>query len=392
MIYQDDYPWDVRVEKMCTAFVDNKNKVNLIAKNYNHSVCTEIIKKNFEINRLRCYKNKYINCLFNFPAFFSPAWIIKIYQVAKNNSTELIIVRDLPLALSAILVGKVLKIPVAMDMAENYPEMIRDTWKYGKISKFDFLIRNPFLLKYLELLALRYLDGVYVVSEESKKRLLTLNVKEEKIFVVGNTPIINEYVNIKTLFEEVRLLSKFNILYVGGLEECRGLDIVIRAIPEILSFINDFAIVIVGDGASLEYLKRLSVNLNVKERVFFLGWKSHDLIPSIINACDVCVVPHYVTNHTNTTLPNKIYDYMMHGKPVLVSSSKSLVNVVISTKCGYVFEDRNVKSFSENILLLFNCKDRENMGNNGKKAVVEILNWGVDSGILIKSLNNYLNV
>ena len=386
IVYQDDYPWDVRIEKFCVAFSENGNKVNLIAKNFKCLQSTEKINDNFTINRLKCYNNKYINLLLNFPAFFSATWIYKIYTISKKNDSELIIVRDLPLALSAIFVGKILRIPVAMDMAENYPEMIRDTWKYGKIKKLDILIRNPYLLKIIELISLRYLDGVYTVSNESKNRLISLNVDANKIFVVGNTPTINKIsINIP-IYNEIRSLSNFNILYVGGLEESRGLDVAIKAIQEVSNEISDCALIIVGSGPALENLKMLSKNLHIDDKVFLLGWKPHDLINSIIKASDVGIVPHFVTNHTDTTLPNKIFDYMGLGKPIIVSNSKSLANIVNEANCGFVFKDKDFKSLAKKILFLYNYKNRNTIGENGKNAVQIKYNWNVDAKNLLKSL------
>lgn len=388
IVYQDNYPWDVRIEKFCKTFANNGHNVYLVAKNSENDQNFEKISKNFEIHRLKFFKNRYLNLLFNFPAFFSFTWITKVYNVAKNNKCKLIIVRDLPLTLSAVFVGRLLKIPVFMDMAENYPEMIRDTWKYGKISKIDYLIRNPFILKKMELFSLLYVTKLYVVSEESKERLLALNVSGNKIYVIGNTPCIDNISFNDSIYNEIRTISDFNILYVGGLEESRGLEIVIKSMPEIKKYIENFAFIIVGKGNSYEYLKKLALDLNVSKNVFFIGWKPHVSIYSIIKGSDIGIIPHYVTNHTNTTLPNKLYDYMLQGKPVLVSNSKSLSNIVLKENCGYVFRDKDVSSFSEKILSLIKSEDRAFLGENGRNAVKQLYNWDEDSKVLLDSLKD----
>ena len=77
-------------------------------------------------------------------------WFYKIYSAVKRSNADLIIVWDLPLAITAILVGRLTSTPVCMDMAENYPAMIEDTWVYKGLTIIDFFIRNPYLLKILE--------------------------------------------------------------------------------------------------------------------------------------------------------------------------------------------------------------------------------------------------
>lgn len=51
--------------------------------------------------------------------------------------------RDLPLALSALWVGEIIKVPVILDMAENYPLMLKSMFEYEKNIISNFIIRNP---------------------------------------------------------------------------------------------------------------------------------------------------------------------------------------------------------------------------------------------------------
>lgn len=386
LVYQDQYPWDIRIEKFCKTLSKCEYNVYLVSRNRTGLPGFEEISPGFYVARLRYYRNKLINFLCNFPAFFSIFWILKIFTVCKHNKCSLIIVRDIPLFVSGFIVAKILKIPVCLDMAENYPEMISDTWKYGKVKWYDIFVRNPYLLKILEKFSIFSADRILVVSSESRDRLISLGVNQNVIRIVGNTPELNDKFVRLECDDVVRSLSNFNILYVGGLEESRGLDTVIKSMPILKRLINNFKFIIAGSGSSCDYLNKLASDLGVSENVCFLGWVDPESVPSLINSCDVCVVPHYVTNHIDTTMPNKIYDYMACGKPVLVSNARSLENLVKREKCGLVFIDKNIDSFVEQCALLIDSSTRALMGDNGRRAVFERHNWDVDSKVLLDSL------
>ena len=142
-IYQDKYPWDIRVDKEVSTFNENKYETHIVSRGGYGLPLIEKIFPHVYVHRLNVNSIKNINNIMNFPAFFSPFWLMKIFDVIKKFEVKLIIVRDLPLGPAAILAGKIKHIPVIIDMAENYPAMIQDTWKYRGPFIQDYLIRNP---------------------------------------------------------------------------------------------------------------------------------------------------------------------------------------------------------------------------------------------------------
>jgi glycosyltransferase involved in cell wall biosynthesis len=387
-VYQDQYPWDVRIEKFCRSLTDHGNEINLVCRNRNGLSEMELIGTKLTINRLRYFRNRRINDLCNFPAFFSPFWIAKITKTITRNRSSVILVRDLPLSPTCLAIGKLMKLPVVLDMAENYPAMIADTWKYGKVKIVDYLIRNPKLLKIIEKKVLPRFDRVFVVSDRSKKRLVDMGVHEGNIFVVGNTPSLNLRIKIDNkLSDKYRHISNFLITYVGGLEESRGVETVIRSLPEIKRFLLDVTFLVVGTGSSLEDLKKLAKKLSVEKNVVFCGWKKPEEVPSIIKASDICIIPHYVTEHTDTTIPNKLFDYMLQGKPVLTVNSKSLIEIVEPNKCGRIFKDKDYHDLAEKVRDLIEVRTRRRLGENGYYAVLEKYHWEIDEKQLLIALH-----
>jgi len=387
-LFQDDYPWDVRVEKIMNSLADHGIQGHIISRNDTRGVRNERLRKNLYVHRMPFFANRHINNIANFPAFFSPIWLRQILSVVRNESCGLIIVRDLPLSPTALLAGKIASVPVLMDMAENYPAMIMDTWKYRGPTPVDWIIRNPWALKAMEKMVLPSMDGVLVVSRHSAERVAESGCDTDRIWVVRNTPRLNENTGFSRYpdAERLRRSSDFIVLYVGGLEETRGLEIMITAIPFILKEIPNTLFVIVGKGTSESRLKTLARHLRIDRHVKFKGWVDPEIVPSIIRASDVCVIPHFVTEHTTTTIPNKLFDYMAQKKPVIATNSKALKQIVESCHCGMVYDHRNHFQLAN---LIIKLKDRSlchRLGQSGYDAVKTKFNWDVDEKRLLSAI------
>jgi glycosyltransferase involved in cell wall biosynthesis len=93
-----------------------------------------------------------------------------------------------------------------------------------------------------------------------------------------------------------------------------------------------------------------------------------------------------VTAHTNTTLPNKIFDYMALAKPVIVSNARALEDVVTDAGCGLVFRDGDPESLLSCLRQLQSVELRQRMGASGRRHVRERLNWSQDEVVLLDAV------
>lgn len=389
-VYQDQYPWDVRVEKISAALAQHGMTVHIVSRNRDGLSRKEEWRTGIYVHRLPRPRSAMIRTMVNFPAFFSPFWLHAITSVVRNTNARLIIVRDLPLSITAWMAGKITKRPVLLDMAENYPAMIEDMWKYRGPKRLDYLIRNPAALRSLERVALPRMDAILVVCEESAARLQKMGVPREKTYVVGNTPrLAND--DKHEIAREIRDKSDFILLYVGGLEETRGLEIALRALPKVIKAKPNTLLVLVGEGTSRTMLRTLAKTLRIEERILWMGWQDQRSIPGLIRASDVCLIPHYVTAHTDTTVPNKLFDYMLQSKPVVATSAKPLAAIIESTRCGVTYSDHSPDELADRIVQLSNNKLRETLGKAGHQAVLDKYNWRTDSHTLLEAVESLVS-
>jgi glycosyltransferase involved in cell wall biosynthesis len=330
-----------------------------------------------------------LNMAFTFPAFFNPIWIWEIFKQAIKYRCQLIIIRDLPLALSGILAGKILRIPTILDMAECYPEMLRCTWKFEGLKLRNIFLRNPLFADLVEYLVLRWIDHVLVMIEESKDRLLTKGLDPDKVTIVSNTPDTKRFTIGYDQIEKNEYTEKgaLKLLYVGLLNPSRGIDTVIRAINEYTRYNNNFFFIVVGSGKDYRRLKGQVKTYNVDKVILFKGWIDNNKIPIIINECDICIVPHHRCSHWENTIPNKLFDYMAAGKPVIVSNVKPMERIVKEVDCGMVYQDYDVDDLVRVFRTLEDHDLRKRLGINGKRAIESRYNWRREE----KALNAVIN-
>ncbi|OGW53450.1 MAG: hypothetical protein A2Y81_12360 [Nitrospirae bacterium RBG_13_43_8] len=388
-VWDSDYPWDIRVEKVIKTLSKNGHSVSLICRNLKCLPTFEVMDT-IRIFRLPWTRNKMLNHFISFPYFFNCLWLKSIYSVSKNERAEAILVRDLPLALTAMTIGRLLKIPVILDMAENYPAMLRGRKYHGKFQLHQMLLRNAQFAELVECWTLKYVNKIIVVAEENKRRLVAKGVSPDDIYLVSNTPDLDLIQSLDKNLpygEGEYYLDRFTLIYVGLLGSIRGLEMVIRAMPEIIRKIPEIHLLVIGKGMTKNILVRLVAEKGLGEYVTFKDWVNFLEIPQYLKVVKAGLIPHLSTEHTNTTIPNKIFDYMAHGLPVIASDVAPIKRIIEEEKCGVTFEANNLNDFVNAVVRVYH--DRGNsLGENGKRAVSKKYNWKEDSSILLKVFND----
>jgi glycosyltransferase involved in cell wall biosynthesis len=386
-IWDSDYPWDVRVEKISQTLIENGWEVHLVCRNRLRRPAEEV-HEGIHIHRISFLPKNYgtLNELYGFPAFFNPVWIKRIGQVATAQDVDAIIVRDLPLALTACLIGKIRRIPVILDMAECYPELVRLIWKFEPFRFQNIFIRNPYVVDCIEKFVIKMADHVFVMVEESRDRLLRKGVDSKKISIVSNTPVLKKFESVRPTFPGAMAnhQGKLLLLYVGFLNFSRGLDTVMESLSQYVKMDNNIFLALLGTGNAESHLREMSSRLSLGEYVGFEGWVDSKMVPEYIASSDICLVPHHKCSHWDNTIPNKLFDYMASGKPVLVSNVKPMERIVNETNCGFVYKDKDPESFVLNLEKLRNKDVRKILGEYGIKAIQEHYNWENDSCAMVR--------
>ena len=392
MILDLDFPPDMRVENEATALIQNDYEVFLLCLDYDNSLPKKEIYKGVHLNRI--YKMKkwanrgrgLINTPFNYYTYF---WAKQIIHFVNEYDLDVLHIHDLYMVGAGLIANRKLKLPLIADLHENYVEGLKH-YRFANSFPGNILISIP-KWERKEVEWCNKADHLITVIEEAVERYKSLGIPEEKITVVAN------YVNQAEFLSPIKLgaednseilqkfKDKFVVTYIGGFDIHRGLESVIKAMPEVIKECLNIKLVLVGKGKNLKALVRLSQNLEVEKYILFEGWQPPSKLPIYIKASDICLIPHLKTVHTDNTIPHKLFHYMLLEKPVVATNCNPIERIINEIKCGLVYESNDSNGLAERITKLYkNSKLRKEFGLNGKKGVIEKYNWENTSKNLIK--------
>jgi glycosyltransferase involved in cell wall biosynthesis len=384
-VWDADYPWDVRTEKTCLALTQAGHEVHIVARNRKWSPETEVLPEG-TVHRMPAWRwaGQRIDGMLGFPAFFSPRWFILLARIVRSVSADLIIVRDLPLCPTAIWVGRKAGIPVILDMAENYPAMMRAIWEGGRDQLLDHVVRNPLLVTKVEDYCIRHVDHIVVVVEESAQRLLDKRIPSSRLTVISNTPP-----RARAEAEPVRLAKSpqapLDLVYMGNIEVPRGLLESIDAIARLRDAGHHVRLRLIGKGRDDALMRAHASSLRLDSSyVEFLGFiQSHSEALAIVAAADVGLMPHRKCEAWDTTIPNKLFDYMAAALPVLSSDAAPCARILAETGAGTVFRSNDSEDLAAKIVSLFDPNVRSTQGAAGRQAILGRYNWEYDTRTLL---------
>jgi glycosyltransferase involved in cell wall biosynthesis len=260
------------------------------------------------------------------------------------------------------------------DLHENWPAFL-DISKHS--TTLAGRIVSPISLwRRFEKKVLAQSDAVVVVVEEARKRLADLGIEYPKIFVVSNTINLDEMHPLPPAPKH----SETVLYYAGGINYHRGLQNVIKAIHR--SGNPGLKFLILGDGSYKDELEGLVEKYGLARQVIFCGYQPFSKVMEMLSEADFALIPHVKTEHTDSTIPHKLFQYMYMQKPVIGSDCLPVKRILEETGAGITYPSENIDYLSD-LLKQLHTLDYSGMAARGKNAVVEKYNWAVDSEVLL---------
>jgi glycosyltransferase involved in cell wall biosynthesis len=378
-------PPDLRVEKEVKTLIAGGHEVHLLLERApGQEVHDTMYGARFHrLVEMSPMREKWHRYTFNF-TYRDSVWREAIDRFVGRSGVEALHVHDLPLVREGVEAGRRAGIPVIADLHENYPDGLQ-VWYTSGLKKST--IYNLQRWKRYERQVLQEVDAVIAVVDESKERIRKLGIPAERIYVVPNTAS-RERENIP-LDPAIQALYKgrFVISYIGGFASHRGLDTSIRAMSMVRERVPQALLLLIGDRNKpyMQYLKGLAGELGVADMVEMPGYQPFDKIWSYIDASDICLVPHARNAHTDTTIPHKIFQYMMVGKPVIVSDCPPLKRYIEASGGGLVFKWDDPSDLAARIIEISENESlAAKISKVGREAFLEKYNWESTSSELIE--------
>ena len=392
---EKEYPPDIRVDKEARVLSDAGHKVFILTRRVPrlapveerlNSIGATVVRAQVVDGRFRK-----LGIAYRAITLHDSRWKRAISQFIEKYEVEILHVHDLLILPTALSVAKHFGLAVVSDLHENLPAAKRSyRSSYSLLKKLqEAIVWNYHLMRFHEARALRRCVRTIVVVPEATGRILSYGVRPERVVVVSNSEDETTFGckhrvgcgSLEGAYGEYWLAS-----YIGGVGPHRGVDTVLRAVPHVRQRIPNFRLLIVGaDDNAKRWITEMTEDLEIRDLVVVLGWQSFERVCSYIVASDVCLVPHKDFEHTQTTVPHKLFQYMICGKPVLVSNCRPLARIVSESKCGRVFKAGCVESFvNELIWMRQHPTKTDEMGRNGRYAALGRFAWRTDAAVLMK--------
>lgn len=318
IIRQGYFPDDTRVHRQVLALLEEGHEVHIVCMRDEGERRRESWRgANVYRLPLTHRRRGALVYLWEYVAFFLAAMVAVTILDARHRF-DVVQVNTLPdVLVFAAWVAKLRGAQVVIDFHELMPEMFADLFGDGAAR-----MTTP-ILTVLERAAARYADRVVIanpVQDEILKRraglrraAVVLNVPPEGVFAPGEDADGHERLGSSAL---VRVLTH------GTLVERYGVHVLIRALPLIL---RERAVLleVYGGGEQQPELEALTAELDLKACVSFTFWLPPDQLAQRIRDAAVGVVP-IIPGYLETVTPNKLFDYVATGVPVVASDTPGI--------------------------------------------------------------------
>lgn len=387
MVLENNFPPDERVEKEIGVLQKLGAEV---------SVACLILPKapqRFEtLDGVMIFRKKMSKLMHNthigsltFPFYFN-WWRKYLKNIFTENDFDALHIHDLPLARVGIEMRDKFGLRLIVDTHENWPSDI----KYARhTNTFIGRLLSPHKLWVdYEKTILGQVDIVITVVKEMKDRIVDLGIPESKVVVIQNLIDISRF--DKRIGQKKSNAKSPIVYYGGGVNVHRGVQIAIRAMPEILKIYPEAKLWVIGGGSYLGECIELAKKLGLVGNIYFSGQVSQQILWSKMLEADICIIPHMKFEQTDCSSPNKIYQYMWAGKPILTSNCNSLKRIVAETQTGLSYVHDSHQELSSAVVKLWSdkalyCK----FAQNGPVAIMNGLNWQAEATDVMRKIYNF---
>ena len=187
-------------------------------------------------------------------------------------------------------------------------------------------------------------------------------IDSDKLVVIPNAVDCGSFPKLKGEDETVRNalgLGNTPILgYIGSFYAWEGLDIALRAMPEILAHLPDARFLLLGEGYEEENLKSLCRELGLQDRVLFLDRVPHDEVYQYYDAVDVLLYPRRSSRLTELVTPLKPLEANALGKLLIASDVGGHRELIRDKETGLLFKSGDIPALSTLVIDFFEHRER----------------------------------
>jgi glycosyltransferase involved in cell wall biosynthesis len=245
---------------------------------------------------------------------------------------------------------------------------VRDLWP--ELPREMGVITNPLvlgLMSALEWSAYHAADHVVGLAPGIAEGITRRGISESRISVISNGCDLEQFDKVEPSQPPEAARFGFWALFGGAHGIANGLDAVLDAAAVLKARgRNDIGFILAGDGKLKHELMARVAKERIDTVVFLDPIPKHRFIKLIRGAGVGLQILSNVPAFYRGTSPNKFFDYIAAGRPVLINYPGWLADLVTSESCGVVVPPDNPAAFADAIERL--ADDPEGCADMGRRA------------------------
>lgn len=301
--------------------------------------------------------------------FLSHLWSFLVFAmksvvIAATTNADVVLATSTPLtiALPALAAKWIARRPVVFEVRDVWPDAAVDAGA----------LRNPILIaaaRLLEMFTYHAVDHIVPLSTGMEDRIARKGVSRAKMTMLSNCCDLDHFrpdIDGSKLRREYDAEGKFIVLYMGAIGITNDVDCLVQ-IVRWLKEEDKVEFWIVGNGNRFEYLKK-KVDAMGAEGVRLFGLRPKKELPRFTAAADVGLVTFLAAPVYYENSPNKFFDYIAAGLPVVFNRDTWLGPHLDKYKNGWCCDPDRPKDVVGRLLeLRDNSTLRQEMGRNSRR-------------------------
>jgi glycosyltransferase involved in cell wall biosynthesis len=242
-----------------------------------------------------------------------------------------------------------------------HEDVAKQTYSKDYIPKYI----QPILASFIRLYENHYASKFSYISTATDHIYKQLAKVNKNSICISNFPLLTELEGSGDWSKK-----KNEIAYIGAITQNRGITELIESIGKTTVRLN-----LAGSFENIELEKQTKL-LSNWNKVNYFGQVNRQDVKEILENSKIGVVTfHPLPNHIDAQ-PNKMFEYMSAGIPIIASDFPLWRSIIEGNNCGICVDPLNPKEITEAInYLIENSALAKSMGENGRKAVIEKFNW-----------------
>ncbi len=362
----NDLASDQRVKKVCATLHDMGFMITLVGRELKNSPPMDD----------RPYRVIRMKLLFEKGFFFYAEYNIRLFWKLLFSKFDLLVANDLDTLLPNYLMSKFKSKPLVYDSHEYFTEVpelvsrpkVQKVWKRIEQAIFPKLkdvitVNNSIADLYNDDYGMRprvVRNVPNLITKPVKKMRMELGLPEDK---------------------------KVLILQGAGINIDRGAEEMVEA----MQHVKNAVLLIAGNGDVISILKKMVVELKLEDKVQFRPRMPYQELMQYTMCSDLGLTLDKDTNlNYRFSLPNKIFDYIQAGIPVVASSLPEIALIINTYKVGCTIPDHNPLNMAAKINEVLADQEQINIWKNNCSFASLNLNWEKEEKIIIDLYSKYV--